>query len=477
MVNSITPSVFKVNLNLTTTKLKVGESLQASAVATGGSGSITYKFQVADEDLTNVVDLPNLADNTASWTASESGNKYILVEAISSHGYTATDKVLVQVEDLANTLKANLVLNTNTITAGSKVTMTTTVSGGSGNYTYKYQVANTSLTSFVDLGTTKSNTYTWKTISAGQRYIVVTVTDSKGATVTAKQLLTITNASVTALAATLTLDSNTVVAKESVNMTVSVTGGSGSYTYKYQVANTSLTSFVDLGTTKNNTYTWKTISAGQRYIVVTVTDSKGATVTAKQLLTITNGATTPLEATLTLSSNKVVAKESVNMTVSVTGGSGSYTYKYQVANTSLTSYVNLGTTKNNTYTWKTISAGQRYIVVTVTDSNGATVTAKQLLTITNGATTPLEATLTLSSNIVTAKESITMTVSAIGGSGNYTYKYQVANTSLTSYVTLTTSSKNSLTWKTTSAGTRIIVVTVTDGNGTIKTLMEPVIIN
>jgi uncharacterized repeat protein (TIGR02543 family) len=168
-----------------------------------------------------------------------------------------------------------------------------------------------------------------------------------------------------------------------VKVVPTVTGGSGSYTYKYTILNVETGKWGVLKDFSSSTsYSGAMSSVGTRQFVVSVKDSTGKTVATNRItVKVTEGATTALSVKFTANggTGNIVGfvGDSVALKAIATGGSGSYTYNFQLANIALTSYVTLGTSSDNTYTWKSISAGKRYLVVTVTDSKGNTVTDKK----------------------------------------------------------------------------------------------------
>ena len=428
------------------------KNLTLKAVAKGGTAPYTYKFYV---DNVLLGEKEGTGEVSVIWKPTTASVYTIKCEVTDAEGNMVISSKQYTIEE---NITASLLLSSVSIYAGESIKMTVKASGGYGNYTYKYMVANTALTSFVEVASSKDKTYTWKSYSAGKRYLVAKVIDENGNEATAMRAITINM--IEPIAVEISFSEEKVEPKSNLTITAKATGGNGVYTYKYQLANEPLTSIVDLGTSSSNTHVWKSGgSVGKRYIIVTVTDSLGNTATAKKLFEI---AEKPLAVELVLDKSIISTKEPVNITAIASGGSSSgYTYKYQIANEALTSFVTLGTSNSNTYSWKSSNVGKRYIVVTVTDSKGNTATAMQLITISND----LRVELKLDQSVVKPNTVVTMTAIAGGGSGSYTYKYEVANKALTSYVKIATTTKNTYTWKSISAGERYLVVTVTDSTG------------
>jgi hypothetical protein len=167
----------------------------------------------------------------------------------------------------------------------------------------------------------------------------------------------------------------------------------------------------------------------------------------------------PGSPTVTFANPASNATVSGTTTVTMTGGGGSGTgYSYRFTVDGSTVYV--GT--NGTFGWNTttVGNGSHTLVATVTDSAAKTGTASRVVTVSNGVgTTSPTVTLnrTPASNAIVSGLT-TLTWSASGGSGPYTYRLTVDGT------TVYTGPNRTIAWNTTTVtnGSHTFAVTATD---------------
>ncbi|MDI9339891.1 MAG: SprB repeat-containing protein, partial [Sediminibacterium sp.] len=345
----------------------------ATVTASGGSGAYTYLWSSAQT--TSVISSLNAGVRTVTVT---DGN-----------GCTATNTVTI-------TQPASGIITTTAVTnvlcnGGSTGSATVTASGGAGAYTYLWSSAQT--TSVIS------------GLNAGVR--TVTVTDAGGCTATNTVIVTQPPVLNTATAVT----NVSCFGNSTGSATVTVSGGSGAYTYLWSSAQT--TSVIS------------GLNAGVR--TVTVTDGNGCTAINTAVITQPGSAL----ATATAVTNVLCFGNSTgSATVTASGGSGAYTYLWSSAQT--TSVIS------------SLNAGVR--TVTVTDGNGCTAT--NTVTITQPASGII--TTTAVTNVLCNGGSTgSATVTASGGAGAYTYLWSSAQT--TSVII--------------GLNTGVRTVTVTDGNG------------
>ncbi|MBY8964044.1 T9SS type A sorting domain-containing protein, partial [Flavobacterium sp. D11R37] len=246
---------------------------------------------------------------------------------------------------------------------GSNGTVDLTVTGGTGTYTYLW--SNNATTE--DLTGLMAGTYD------------VTVTDANGCTATAS--VTVTEPTVLSASATATNVSCNGGNNGTANLTV--TGGTGTYTYLWS----------------NNATTEDLTGLAAGTYSVTVTDANGCTATAS--VTITEP--TVLSASATATNVSCNGGNNGTADLTVTGGTGTYTYLWS----------NGATTQDLTG----LMAGT--YSVTVTDANGCTATASVTVT----QPTAISATATATNVSCNGGTNGTATVTATGGTGAYTYSW------------------------------------------------------
>ena len=188
-------AVLKVNESTDKVTVTKGTNLTFDAVASGGSGSYTYKFAVLNVDNGKWSVLKDFSSASSyTYALNYPGTKQFAVTVKDSEGKTvATNRITVVVSDDASELKGTLEVNGSTekITTlkGTEITLTANASGGSGSYTYKFAVLNVDNGKWSILKDFGSEaTYTYALNYPGTKQFAVTVKDSSGKTVATNRL-------------------------------------------------------------------------------------------------------------------------------------------------------------------------------------------------------------------------------------------------------------------------------------------------
>ncbi|MGZ3903491.1 MAG: PKD domain-containing protein, partial [Bacteroidia bacterium] len=261
----------------------------------------------------------------------------------------------------------------------SSTSVTLTVSGAS---TYNWSPAtglNTATGAVVIASPGASTTYT------------VTGTDAGGCIGTA----TVTVLNAPSITSTVTTTSVTCNGLANGNASVAASGGTGPFTYSWS----------PMGGTNATT---SNIPAGTYTCVVT--DSLGCT----QNATVT--VNEPSVLSVIVPSTVVCTGQSYSLTATPAGGTGPYTYNW-----------NAGASTSNPYVI-TPAAATTYTLVVI-DANGCIVTDNSIII---GVKPPLQ--VTVGDIYICGGNSGTLTASASGGNGAYTYNWQPGNMSSPSVV-------------------------------------------
>ncbi len=246
---------------------------------------------------------------------------------------TVTDgnscKQIANINIAGSSMPTATITNTTSVSCngGSDGSAAINVSGGNGNYIYNWSNG-------------QSNT-TITNLSAGTYSVVIT--DAAACTTTAS--VTITQPPVLVISSIPTTSISCYGGSDG-SASVIATGGNGNYTYLWSTGSTS--------TSLNN------LTAGNYNI--TVTDSKGCTVTG------TTSITEPGK--LTLSSNysaTICAGQSTNINVLASAGTPNYIYSWNTGSNSST--ITVSPTTNTSYS------------IRVTDNNGCTIDSTVLLNV------------------------------------------------------------------------------------------------
>ena len=390
-----------------------GSVAHLTATATGGEGGYAYLWSPATG--LSAVDVANPTAKPASTTV-------YTVTVTDANGCTDQATVTVNVApELAVTASADDLFIGTCETSVSH--LDATVTGGEGDYTYKW----TPLTGLDD-----NNIKTPTAKPAVTTTYTVTVTDANGCTATSDITITVRPA----LTLTLAVDDSSIgTCSESVaHITSTVGGGEPGYTYLWTPAE-GLSSDIDPNPTAKpdatTTYT------------LTVTDQNGCTISRD----ITINVVSPLTVTASAADPLIGTCPTSNTTLNAValGGEPGYTYSWQpvegLDNPSIQTPV-ADPAVTTTYT------------VTVTDNNQCTDTAMVTVNVAPDLTAVASADDT---NIGTCPTSVAhLDVTATGGEPGYTYLWApVAGLS----------DPNSKTPTAKPSATTIYTVTVTDANG------------
>jgi hypothetical protein len=226
-----------------------------------------------------------------------------------------------------------------------------------------------------------------------------------------------------------------------ITFTATGAGGLTPYQFKFSVSSNGGSSYtVTRNWSTTATYTWTPTAANANYRVKVDARNAGVTAdvaqaTANVAFSITS-APPPLTVTNLVTSvpSPQMTGTSITFTPTVTGGTTPYSYKYYVFNGTTWSVLrNWSTTA--TATWTPTQANPAYNVAVWVRNAGSTAdapeaSANRLFTITSTTpTTPLAVTF-LATSVTSPQQpgtSITLTPTATGGTGPYSFKYYAFN--------------------------------------------------
>jgi hypothetical protein len=159
----------------------------------------------------------------------------------------------------------------------------------------------------------------------------------------------------------------------------SAAGGAGGYSFSVKAGDTTI--YSGAGTS----FSWNTTTTpnGSLTLSVTATDSAGATASAFRTVTVSNGTTSPpsgLAVAFSSPAASSTVSNSVRVAYAASGGSNSG-YRYTVRAGTLVIYQGSATSFN--WNTKTVANGAVSLTVTVTDSAGATGSARRDVTVAN----------------------------------------------------------------------------------------------
>ena len=260
----------------------------------------------------------------------------------------------------------------------------------------------------------------------------------------------------------------TISVGESATITGAASGGTPSYTYKYEYKKSSASSYTTIKDFSTSTTAKLTPTAAGTYNVkVTVKDSEGETAVKSLTLTVEDN---PEPETLT--NKSTISATSITLGSSVVircaGEGGKTPYKYQVtakksSSTTWSTVASYSTTSAVKFTPKTATTYN--VRAYVKDAEG-TVKAKAFTVKVNPA--PLTNKSTVSATTVAATKSITITGAATGGTSPYSYAAYYKKSTADSYTSLRSySTTKTITFTPKTSGTYTLIVKVKDNAGTV----------
>ena len=313
---------------------------------------------------------------------------------------------------------------------GDTLKMYLNAEGGSGKYTYSYQVTkyNGSTVESKDTFTVASGktVQEYKFDKKGKYDFEITVKDSSGKTSDVKkQTVNVYNKLVNKS----TVSATAITIGNSVSINAAAQGGNGSYKYSVsykKAADTKWTSVQGYQTSITEKVTPKAV--GNYVIRVTVKDTAGNSVYTDYKITVNSKLTN----TSKISATSIDLGKTVTVTASAQGGSGNYTYAVLYKKTSDSKW----TTKqnfnaNSSVSVKPANATTYDICAKVKDSQGTVEKKFFKLTVNKG----IENKSTLSASTITLGNSVTVKCGASGGSGYYNYAVYYKKTSDTKWTT------------------------------------------
>src|SRR4249920_3724393 len=411
----------------------VGGADQMSVVVSGGSGIISYQWQISSTGTNPWSNATGIGATTATYTpqSAVAGTSYyrVLVNASNSDCQQAvsdTSRAIIT-PDLVVTSEPT---NVNECIGGADQ-MTVVVSGGSGIISYQWQISSTGTDPWANATGTGATTsiYTPQSAVAGTSYYRVLVNASNS---DCQQAVSDTSRAI--ITPDLVVTSEPTNVNECIGgadqMTVVVSGGSGIISYQWQISSTGTNPWANATGTgaTTATYTPQSAVAGTSYYRVLVNASNSD---CQQAVSDTSRAI--ITPDLVVTSEPTNVNECIGgadqMTVVVSGGSGIISYQWQISSTGTDPWANATGTGATTsiYTPQSAVAGTSYYRVLVNASNSD---CQQAVSDTSRAIITPD--LVVTSEPTNVNECIggadQMTVVVSGGSGIISYQWQISST-------------------------------------------------
>jgi len=249
--------------------------VKLTAKATGGSGTLQYKFLVKDNATGNWAVLRNYAtSNTYTWTTKATGNKTLYVDVKDANGTVVRKSMSYTITASAPTVVIFKTDKQSPQVSGSKIVLMAGASG-TGVLQYKFLVKdNTTGNWSVIRDYSTLNSCTWLASKAGNKTLYVDVKDGNGK-VTRKSMTYTVKAAAPVVSNFTASKQSPQVSGTKVTLTAKATG-TGTLQYKFLIKDNATGNWAvlkDYGT--SNTYTWTTKATGSKTLYVDVKDSNG----------------------------------------------------------------------------------------------------------------------------------------------------------------------------------------------------------
>ncbi len=315
--------------------------------------------------------------SAATFSNLSSGNYQVVTQ--DANGCTITTPA--QIIDAPGPIVQSVMPSNNSCNNSDDGIIDITINGGTSPLQYS-----------IDNGLTNQASNIFGSLSAGLYNILVT--DANGCTVTVSQLIT----EPAAIATSVITQASTCNSGSNGSASVSALGGTSPYNYTWSNGTTGTS-------TANN------LQAGT--YLVTVSDANGCTVSSQAIVSNISG---PSVNSITTSDNLCFNSNDGEMNIAPGGGTGPFSYS-----------INNGTTTQMTGTFNNLAAGNYTVIIT--DANGCTVDSAFIIS------QPTAVVLAVaSSNSTCSNSNGGITLTAIGGTGSYSYSinggitYQTSNT-------------------------------------------------
>jgi|GEM_PF-6775544 len=368
------------------------------------------------------------------------------------------DQKLIDLPASVKSLTVGLKSSVTTAAIGQQVTLTATTANSSGTvyYTFLCNDGNTVK------ATSTSNTCTWTPTKAGTYIISVRANDNN---LSVTDVVTIKVSASSKLVSNASVSAAVINKGESVTLNGAAVGGKAPYQFAYFYKKAESSAYIrlkDYSTAVSAVF--KPATNGNYDLRIKTKDSAG-TVAASTFSLKVNPATAALTNTSKASATAISLGGSVKLTASATGGTAPYQYAYFYKKSTASVYSKLKDySTTSTCTFKPTGAYAYNLMVKVKDSKGTI--AKKTFSLQVSADLTNQSTLSATS--VKLGNTVTVNVSAAGGTAPYLYGVYYKKASFENWTTVQSYGSNTtVKIKPGAAVTYDICAKVKDSKGTI----------
>ena len=449
------------NLTMVTPKDKVSDTQNFVIMADASGGKTPYTYAVyyklaSDDKWTTLQGFGSTAK--ATFNPPYMGDYQLCVKVKDAGGAVQAKYFDLGAERL---LKNKSTLSDKEILFGESFTVNAKATGGYGGYKYAIlykKAADSEWTTKQDYST--NTKLTIKPAGTGTYNVCVKVKDADGDIVKTTLDIKVNKP----LANTSTISATEINLGDTVTVNAKGTGGIGAYTYAVLYKKTSESKWTNKQDfAANAKVSFKPTTATSYDVCVKVKDSKGTVEKKYFTVKVTAAALTN---TSTISAESIKLGETVTLNGSAKGGKSPYTYSFLYKKTSESKWTNKQDfAANATVSVKPSAATTYDICIKVKDAKGTV--EKKYFTV--KVTKPLANTSTISATAIKKGGTVTVTGSATGGAGSYTYSVLSKQKSQSKWTTKQDFAANAkVSVQPSAATTYDVCVKVKDKDGTVE---------
>lgn len=357
----VSPKISSLTANKTS--VKVNESVKFTTAASGGTGSLSYKYEI------NGTTVSDFSSNSSyTWTPSKAGTYDVKVTVKDSNGKQATKNMSYTVEkdeQVELTLDSYNTSLASPQETGKSIGLTASATGN-GTVQYRFVVQKSGKSVFVRDYQTSSKA-TWTPSEAGTYTIYFKAKDSTGKVVSKTMKYTIKAPQTKLAIKSATTD---VKSPQTVGTAIkmsAVAEGQGTLKYRFVVQKNGKTTFVKDYATASSV-TWTPNEAGTYKLYFKVKDSTGKVVSKSMTYVVEESQRLKINSITTNYASPQVAGKTIKVTANASGAQN-LQYRFWAYDRFGNWTVIQDFSSKNYVNWKAASQGNYIIWVDVKDSN------------------------------------------------------------------------------------------------------------
>ncbi|WP_195514636.1 starch-binding protein, partial [Paraclostridium bifermentans] len=431
-------------------------TITLSADATGGSGSLQYKFTATEKTTGEEKVISDYSSkNSVEWTPLTAGTYEVKVSVKDSNGNVKEESFDFEVKEVFKELQIkSITLDKSQGNLGEAVTISTEAEGGSGTLNYKFYYKKDGVYTLIQAYST-SNTVKWTPDESGDYIVYVDVRDGSG-TIKSRNTSYVVNGSALTINS-FEVDKTDIEANTEVILTANAEGGTGELNYKFYYKNNDKYTKIQDYSTKNSA-NWTPTEDGYYKLYVDVKDEAGNVKT--KAFDFIVGNVDDLEMEFTLSTKSGVVNTPVTIDATSEGGVNPITYKFYYKKDGTYTMIK-DYSDSSSIEWTPEEEGTYVVYVDAKDASGKIVSKYINFTVGKG----VEITdISLDKTTIKVGDSVNIKTTATGNS-NLQYRVAVHDFENTWTTLHDFKSSNTTTWTPEIADKYVIWVDVIDEDG------------